>query len=168
VVDILQVLEGLAYVGFIAGAIFAVLELRESAGQAVSIIVDMYNSFVSVDMTDAYSMIMTGNFQNAEDMERQCSYSSLTRVAGFYEALGYLCRNRLVDPRSHGPNASPCPLSKMAPWIAADRERSGLLRRMDRVRVSGQGNGGPHIGSDYSKVHAELNALKAGGEVKGV
>ena len=163
-VDILQVLEGLAYVGFIAGAIFAVLELRGiGRDRRVSIIVDMYNSFVSVDMTDAYSMIMTGNFQNAEDMERQCSYSSLTRVAGFYEALGYLCRNRLVDPKVVM-DLMPAPAlwSKMAPWIAADRERSGYSEGWTEFEYLAKATEVHNIESDYSaRVHAELNALKA-------
>ena len=43
VVDVLQVLEGLAHVGFIAGAIFAVLELRGiSRERRANTVVDMY------------------------------------------------------------------------------------------------------------------------------
>lgn len=41
-VDLIQVLEGAAYVGFILGAVFAVLELRGIGRERrVSIVVDM-------------------------------------------------------------------------------------------------------------------------------
>lgn len=119
-------MEGLAYVGFIAGAIFAVLELRGiSRDRRVNTVVDMYSSFISTDMTEAYSKLITGDFKNAADMEQKCSHSSLARLAGFYEGVGYLTRNKLVDSKVV---MDFLPITamwrKMQPWVMFDRERT--------------------------------------------
>jgi len=126
VVEILQVLEGAAYVGFIAGAIFAVLQLREiGKDRRVGVVVNMYSTFISTDMTEAYSKIITEDFQSAADMEQKCSHASLAKIAGFYEGVGYLARKRLVDPKVV---IELLPITvvwrKMMPWVMLDRERT--------------------------------------------
>jgi hypothetical protein len=122
----LLILEGLAYVGFIAGAIFAVIELRGvGRDRRVRTVVDMYSSFISTDMTEAYSKLITGDFQNAKDMEQKCSHSSLARLAGFYEGVGYLARHKLVDPKVVMDFLPIMAMwRKMQPWIILDRERT--------------------------------------------
>jgi hypothetical protein len=80
-------------------------------------------------MTDAYSMVTTGDFKSGADMEQKCSHSSLARLAGFFEGVGYLSRKRLVDPTVV---MEYLPITavwrKMKPWIMFDRERMGELQ----------------------------------------
>ena len=57
-VDILQVLEGAAYVGFIAGAIFAVMELRTlSKDRKTELTMRMNEHWASKDFEEAFIKI---------------------------------------------------------------------------------------------------------------
>lgn len=156
----LQVLEGLAYVGFIAGAIFAVMELREiGKSRSVSIVADMYATFISADMTKAYSKIITGNYQNAADMEQECSHSSLVGVAGFFEGVGYLSRHRLVDPKVVMDFLPVTPVwRKMQDWVMYDRERTdpNQWTEFEYLGIATEA-----YDAEYTvKMKAELDALK--------
>ncbi|OGS56339.1 MAG: hypothetical protein A3K60_08325 [Euryarchaeota archaeon RBG_19FT_COMBO_56_21] len=124
-VDVSLLLDAIMAVSIAAGAAFAVLELRAMGkDRRAHIVVDMYTSFVSSDMTEAYSKIMTGEFQSAADMEQKCSHSSLARIAGFYEGIGYLVRKKFVDPKV-AMDFLPIMVvwRRMQPWIVFDRER---------------------------------------------
>ena len=162
-VDILQVLEGLAYIGFIAGAIFAVLELRGiSKDRRSNAVVDIYTTFVTSDMTEAYARVMTGSSESGAEMEKECSYASLVRVAGFYEGVGYLARKRLVNPKVII-ELLPCEVvwSKMQSWLMFDRERSspGMWREFEFLGKASEAWG---IKSDYvAQVSADIDALTA-------
>jgi hypothetical protein len=159
----LQVLEGAAYVGFIAGAIFAVLELRGiSKDRRANTVVDMYTTFVSSDMTEAYARVMTGVSESGAEMEKECSYASLVRVAGFYEGVGYLARKRLVDQRVVM-DLLPIPVvwRKMQPWLMFDRERTapGMWGEFEYL---GKATEVYDAKSEYvAGLNADLDALKA-------
>ena len=121
-----MMLDAIMAISIAAGAAFAVLELRGmSKERRAGIVIGMYSSFVSSDMTEAYSRIMTGDFQSAADMEQKCSHSSLARIAGFYEGIGYLVRKKFVDPKV-AMDFLPIIVMwrKMEPWIIFDRERT--------------------------------------------
>ena len=159
-VDILQVLEGLAYVGFIAGAIFAVLELRGiSKDRRAQTTMNLYSSFVSSDMTEAYAKVMAEEFRDPADMEKRCSYASLARIAGFYEGVGYLCRKRLVDPKVA---IDFLPITavwrKMEPWVLFNRERTDPGQWMEFEYFANAAEG---TDMDYlSSVKADIDAVK--------
>ena len=121
-----MVLNAIVAVSIAAGAAFAVLELRGiGKDRRANMVVNMYSSFISSDMTETYSKVMTGDFQNAADMEQKCSLSSLAGIAGFYEAIGYLVRKKFVDPKVA---MDFLPINvvwrKMEPWIKFNRERT--------------------------------------------
>ena len=161
-VDVLQVLEGLAHVGFIAGAIFAVLELRGiSRERRANTVVDMYQTFIASDMTEAYAKVITSISQSGADMEKECSLSTLVRVAGFYEAVGYLARKRLVDPKLV---VELLPIgtawNKMQPWLLFDRARSsaGAWREFEFITRASE-----VLSKDdeyVAKVTADIDALE--------
>jgi len=133
VVDLIQVLEGTAYVGFILGAVFAVLELRGIGRERrVRIVVDMHTSFISSDMTEVYSKIITGDFKSAADMEQKCSHASLVKIAGFFEGAGYITRQKFADPKvviEYLPTGAVW--RKMQPWVMFDRERTDPSQWME-------------------------------------
>jgi hypothetical protein len=162
VVDVLQVLEGLAYVGFIAGAIFAVIELRGiGKDRRVGIVVNMFSSFIATDMTEAYSKIITGDFQSAAEMEQKCSHSSLARIAGFFEGVGYLSRKRLVDPKvvmDFLPIVAVW--RKMKLWVMFDRERTSPSQWTEFEYLA-RSTGVYDYKSGYlEEIQAALDALK--------
>lgn len=161
-VEVLQVLEGLAYLGFIAGAIFAVLELRGiSRERRANTVVDMYKTFISSDMTDAWAKVFASSSQSGTDMEKECSLSTLVRVAGFYEAVGYLARKRLVDPKIA---VELLPIgtawNKMQPWLLFDRARSspGAWREFEFITRASEVLS---TNDEYvAKVTADIDALE--------
>ena len=124
-VDVLPYLEGLAYVGFIAGAIFAVLELRGiSRDRKTSIVQDMFSRF-GYDVISAYSKVANGSFKNAQDMEQKCSYESLVQLASYFEGVGYLVRRGLVDKKIVAECLPTVSIwRKMEPWAIWDREKT--------------------------------------------
>lgn len=132
-VDVSVVLDAIVAVSIAAGAAFAVLELRGMGkDRRAHFVVDIYSSFVSSDMTEAYSRVMTGDFSSAADMEQKCSHSSLTRIAGFYEGIGYLVRKKFVDSKV-AMDLLPAVLvwRKMQPWVMFDRERTNSMQWME-------------------------------------
>ncbi len=96
-VDILQVLEGAAYVGFIAGAIFAVLELRTmSRDRRTELSLRMTEYMCSREFEEATAIFMKAKFKTAQEAEEQCSLAVLLMVADYCESIGYMARKKLV------------------------------------------------------------------------
>ena len=168
-VDLLQVLEGAAYVGFIAGAIFAVLELRGiGRDRRVGMVVDMYSSFVETDMAEAYSKVITGTYGSAEDIEQKCSHSSLAKIAGFFEGVGYISRKKFVDP-SVVMDFLPVVAvwNKMQPWVMYDRERTSPTQWVEFEYLA-RATEAYDAKSDYlAEVKAAMESLKTREKRKG-
>ena len=97
-VDILQVLEGAAYVGFIAGAIFAVMELRSlSKDRRTELIMRMNEHWSSKDFEEAWIKIRELDSKNPSEMEEKCSRLSLWMVVNYFDGIGNLARENLLD-----------------------------------------------------------------------
>jgi len=97
VVDILQVLEGATYVGFVASAIFAVLELRSMArDRRTELALRMTEYWCSLEFQEAAAKFLKARFTSAKEAEEQCSLPALLMAAGFFEKIGYMARKKLV------------------------------------------------------------------------
>jgi len=100
VVDLMQVLEGLAYVGFIAGAIFAVLELRGFRQDRSTELVMRMNEFMcSRDFAEMTARFMKARFKTAKEAEEQLSMADLLMAADYFEGVGYLAKRRLIPTK---------------------------------------------------------------------
>jgi len=124
-VDFLQVLEGAAYVGFIAGAIFAVLELREiRRDRKLDLLMRMHDSWCTPEFEEATIKIMRGNFTTGPEAEEQCSVVSLKMVADYFDHAASLARQGLVDAKwiVDVYDFEAC-YEKMKPWILAWEEQ---------------------------------------------
>jgi hypothetical protein len=98
VVDILQVLEGLAYVGFIAGAIFAVIELRTmSRDRKTELLVNMAEHWSSREFVEALSHYAEADFQSAEKAEKTCPRISLFMMSEYFDSMATLARKKAVS-----------------------------------------------------------------------
>jgi len=96
-VDFLQVLEGAAYVGFIFGAIFAVLELRTMSKDRKTELIMRTNEFMCTrEWTEATAKFMKARFQTPEEAEKQCSLPILLMIADYCEGIGTLAQRGLV------------------------------------------------------------------------
>lgn len=97
-VELLQVLEGLAYVGFIAGAIFAVLELRTmTKDRKTELLVNMAEHWSSRDFVEAISHYSEANFQSAETAEKTCPRISLLMMSEYFDSIATLARKKAVN-----------------------------------------------------------------------
>lgn len=96
-VELLQVLEGLAYVGFIAGAIFAVLELRTMSKDRKTELVMRASEFMcTLEWEQAAAKFMKARFQTPEEAEEQVSLPVLLMVADYCEGIGTLAQRGFV------------------------------------------------------------------------
>ena len=127
VVDMLQVLEGLAYVGFIAGAIFAVWELRTMSRDRQTEFILRVNEFWSTkDFQDAYAKVQQLNSQDPKEIEEICTRQSLNIVAGYLDGVGDLARRKLLKKDLVLDVAAWDILwNRLLPWIDSERNRSG-------------------------------------------
>jgi hypothetical protein len=98
VVDLLQVLEGAAYVGFIAGAIFAVIELRTlTKDRKTELLMRVTEFSGTLEFETAGAKFMRASFRTPEEAEEQCSLPVLMMIADFNENLGILAQRGLVS-----------------------------------------------------------------------
>jgi hypothetical protein len=103
VVDIPQVLEGAAYVGFIVGAIFAVLELHSISKDRKTDLMLRINEFWGrPEWYEAITRINKANFKDAKEAEDQCSEVSLMMVTDHLDGMASLARQKAIDPCAHG------------------------------------------------------------------
>jgi hypothetical protein len=97
VVDILPYLEAAAYIGFIAGAIFAVLELRGLKQDRSTELVMRMNEFTcSRDFEDTIARFMKARFKTAKEAEEQLSTADLMMIADYFDGIGYLAKRKLI------------------------------------------------------------------------
>jgi len=98
VVDLIQVLEGAAYVGFIAGAIFAVLELRTmSKDRKTELLLHIAEHWSSREFVEAVSSYAEADFQSAEKAEKTCPRVHLLMMSEYFDSVASLARMKAVD-----------------------------------------------------------------------
>ena len=127
-VDILQVLEGAAYVGFIAGAIFAVLELRPmSRDRRTEMMLRSAEFFCAREFEEATVNGVKANFEPGK-----CSDVDMKMIADYWDYLGAMVRMKLVDYRTATQILNFEGVWEwMKPWIDTWEERVGKGRFED-------------------------------------
>ena len=121
-VDILQVLEGAAYLGFIAGAIFAVYELRDmKKSRDFDLMMRLNESWLNRDFVEATVKVMRADFATAKEAEEQCSAVTLKLVADYFDSYATLIRSGLADA-ARVPLAFETCYGKLEPWIVGWEE----------------------------------------------
>jgi hypothetical protein len=129
VVDILQVLEGLAYVGFIAGAIFAVIELRSMRRDRE---LDFYMRFgehwTSKDFEEAILKVreLPPEIEDPQEIENRCGVLALWTYIDYLDGIGQMARVKLLKREFVLDLAEWAGLwIKLEPWIM-DRRQNGF------------------------------------------
>ena len=127
VVDILPYLEGLAYVGFIAGAIFTVLELRDmKKDRQLGVYLQAGAHITTREFEDVLCKIWKADPNDVRALERQASYTELSMVADYMEILAGLTERGLMDKRVWANWPFDVVWEKLGPWIIAQREADGV------------------------------------------
>jgi hypothetical protein len=127
VVDILQVLEGAAYVGFIAGAIFAVMELRTlSRDRKTEVVMRMNEYWASKDFEEAFIKIRELDSEDPRQMEEKCTKQSLWMVVDYLDGIGVLAEDGLLD-KKYVINMIAWELiwDRLEPWVIDMRKKVG-------------------------------------------
>ena len=139
-VDILQVLEGLAYVGFIAGAIFAVMELRSiSKDRKLELFVRLSEQWNSREFSQAMVNLGKADFQNAETAERTCPTVDLVMIAEYFDWVASLARKNLIsEDFIMSAYDFEFPWNLMKPWCLDWRKRMAPSQLSDFEWIAGK------------------------------
>jgi len=133
VVDMLQVLEGAAYVGFIAGAIFAVMELRDmSRDRKLELMQRMNDVWCTPTFEEATIKLMRSDFKTLQEAEEKIPVVMLKLVADYFDHAASLARYGFIDKKLMADVlAYETCYDKMKPWIDGWEELVGYGRYED-------------------------------------
>lgn len=97
----MQVLEGLAYVGFIAGAIFAVIELRSMRkDRETDFLMRINDYWSSRDFEEALVKLRElPEFDDPHEIEDRCGKLALYTYIDYVEGIAQLAENKSLDLR---------------------------------------------------------------------
>ena len=128
VVDLLQVLEGGAYAGFIAGAIFAVLELRDlKRDRRLELVTQAGMRLTSREFEEAVCKLWRTDTTDAKELETRVSYVDLSMITDFYSGMANLGLVGVVDKEMLTSFVQFSPVwNKVKPFVVAQRAATGL------------------------------------------
>ena len=141
VVDLLQVLQGATYLAFIAGAIFAVAELRDYRRERqMEIMMRVAEHVNTREFQDALYKLAKANTKDALELEKQVSAVDLNMIATYFEHVGWLGMARIVS-REMIVMFYPWQFfwQKLQPWIETERKEFdvavmyGSIEKMARL-----------------------------------
>lgn len=123
-VDIIQVLEGQAYVGFIAGAIFAVMELRDiKRDRQIDLMTRLMEHAATREFQDPQAKIWRTNASDAQELEKEIPSADLYMVGEFWSITAFLATSGLVRREELLKYMDFEALwARMGPWITAERK----------------------------------------------
>ena len=147
-VNMLQVLEGAAYVGFIAGAIFAVMELRDiKKDRRIDLWLRIGEVTTTREYVEANCKIWRAKGITAQELEDEFSLVDLTLVADYYETISNLATEGHIEARAL---VDFLPFAgfwkKIRPWVIAVRSETGEpdlyddIEKLARMQESSRGS----------------------------
>jgi hypothetical protein len=97
-VDLPTISSLAAAVSVVVGVIFAVLELRHlNRTRKTEIIMNMYDRFGTKEMVEAVNKVGASKFVSLTDYREKYGFTEITEVAVFFEGLGVLLEQDLID-----------------------------------------------------------------------
>ena len=127
-VDASLVLDAIVAVSIAAGALFAVLELRDlKRERRLGLLLQACMHCTTREFEDALSKAWRADASDAKGLEKQVSAADLYLISDFLVSIAHLGQEGLVDTRTL---TGFFPFSylwyKMKPWIVAERAAAGL------------------------------------------
>lgn len=156
--DASLVLDAIVAVSIAAGAFFAVVELRSlSKDRRTELIMRMNEHWSSKDFEEAWIKVRELGSKDPGEMEKRCSKLSLWMVVNYFDGIGDLAQENLIDREfvlghvnwifmwerlepwvldMRQKMGNPC-IGRALEWAAAEmRERDLLRKRLAPVRPS--------------------------------
>lgn len=96
--DLIEMLQVATYIAFIAGAIFAVVELRDyKRERQMEILMRIAEHVNTREFQDAMMKMAKANAENPKELEKQVSASDLNMIANYFEHVAWLGTTGIVD-----------------------------------------------------------------------
>lgn len=128
-VDLMQVLEAATYAAFIAGAIFAVMELRTMSRERKMGLILRFNEFwCSKDFVEAFTKVkrLGPKDKDPRQIEEKCTEESLWMVMDYITGVGDLYYDNLLDRKFvFGLIAWDLIWQRLEPWVIDVRQKVG-------------------------------------------
>ena len=124
-VDASLVLDAIVAVSIAAGAVFAIVEMREIARtRKTQLVVDMMRHISTVEFSEQIDKVFNADLSSEKGCEK-CGFIALGVVAAFFEELGLLIRHKLVDANLvHEAIGIANQWERMKPWCLSERART--------------------------------------------
>lgn len=99
-VDLLQVLEGATYAAFIAGAIFAVIELRSISGdRKTDLLMRMNEYWASKDFQETLMKLRNTKSKEPLELEKSVGKLELYALVDYLDGIASLAQFRLIGTK---------------------------------------------------------------------
>ncbi len=126
-VDASLVLDAIVAVSIAAGAFFAVVELRSmSKDRRTELIMRMNEHWSSKDFEEAWIRVRELDSKNPGEMEKECPKLSLWMVVNYFDGIGDLARENLLDREFVlGKVNWVFMWERLEPWVVDIRQKMG-------------------------------------------
>ena len=127
-VDAALVLDAIVAVSIAAGAVFAVVELREMRrDRRTGLMLQLAGIWLTLEFHQALSDIVRAKFSTGEEAEKVCSSAGLILVGDFFEIAGEYVEAGLLDC-DDVTETYPVEWAwkKMKPWVIYLRSTAGI------------------------------------------
>jgi len=154
VVDASLVLDAIVAVSIAAGALFAVMELRDlKRDRRLGLLMQACMHGTTREFEDTVSKIWRTDASDAKGLEKQVSSAELYMVSDFLVSIAHFGQEGLVDTRTlTGFFPFSYMWNKMKPWVIAERAAAGMPKLYYEWEVLAQlqENGGGYLATGKS------------------
>ena len=127
-VDASLVLDAIVAVSIAAGALFAIIELRDmKKDRRLGLLMQVCLHCTTKEFEDAFNKVWRADASDAKGLERQVSPVNLYLMSDFFMSIAHLGQEGLMDAKTLTSFfAFSYVWQKVKPWIVAERATTGL------------------------------------------
>lgn len=124
-VDVSQIMDAIVAVSIAAGALFAIVELRQmTKDRKTQLVITLMDKRGSREFTELSDKIWKTEFRTGEEASEKCGEAALNEMSNFYEQVGLLIDEKLVDKRIVFESIGIDPAwQKLKPWCLWTRSK---------------------------------------------
>ncbi len=122
--ELMEVIEGAAYLSFVLLAVFAIFQLRIMARDRKTEFMMRVSEFVcSKDFQEPLCRLWRTDAQDAEGLEKDVSYTGLSMIADYFEGLSSFVERDLIEEGLVADQYNyPVLWEKIKPWVLPMRD----------------------------------------------
>ena len=138
-VDLMQVLEGATYAAFIAGAIFAVVEVRSIKNDRKTELVMRMGEYLSINFQETLLKLSDLDTKDPRQIEEKVGRLGIYGLVGYLEQIAVLAQHKLLDTKF---------VCYMFPWV-------GIWRKLEPYVMYVRQSGHKYWAADLEWIAAE-------------